>query len=230
VKAVELYKKGCEGDKERGLPGNPQGCNNVGVMFERGRGTGSTDLGQAAEYYEKACAAGLSDGCQYRTNLVTHMREECEKPGADDCTNLGYVYERGIGVGVDYRAAAGYYEKACNAGRPVGCSNMGILYDQGRGVGQDFKKAADLYRRACDMGGGTGCNNLAFLHEKGNGVKKDARKALDLYRRGCDKGSDRACNNVKILIDEMKEEEQQKGAKKVPGGGGTGQVVAKPKK
>src|SRR6185369_10645292 len=117
---------------------------NVGVMWEKGIGTGAADLGQSAEWYKKACDAGLSDGCNYLTTLIQRMREECEppkqqkpaaKPAKPECTNLGYVHEKGIGVEQDYRAAADYYKRACDLKKPVGCSNLGILYDQGRGVG-----------------------------------------------------------------------------------------------
>jgi TPR repeat protein len=184
----------------------------MGVMHEEGRGMSSSDLGQAARYYDKACTAGLADGCKYRASVIAKMHEGCDAPSAEGCTNLGYLYENGIGVSANFSEAAGYYRRACAADRPVGCSNLGILHDLGRGVKQDYAEAAKLYQKACDLGGATGCNHLGRLFEKGHGAKKpDEKRALELYRSGCDKGSDRACASMKDL-----EERQAKKGKDAP--------------
>src|SRR5262249_21336724 len=125
VKAVDYYRRGCEG-------GNAQGCSNMGVMYEEGRGTGTKDLGQAAEFYERACKMGLAKGCENRVGVTATMRANCDRPDAEDCANLGYVYEHGIGASVDPQQAAEYYARSCKAKRPVGCSNLGILYEHGQ--------------------------------------------------------------------------------------------------
>jgi TPR repeat protein len=212
VVAVEYYRKGCDG-------GSDYGCSNTGVMWEYGQGTGRKDTARATEYYEKACKLGLADGCQKMKNVVSRLTRECDaqsavkpKPGlpkaadappSEGCTNVGYLYEHGIGVSKDERAAADFYKRSCDSKLPVGCLNLGNVYDGGRVFPKDQKKAAEFYKKACEFGGAGGCNNLGFAYERGEGLPKDERRALDLYKKACEKGSDTACTNVRYLTERL---------------------------
>jgi hypothetical protein len=63
-------------------------------------------------------------------------------------TNVGEIYERGMGVPPDYAAAAQWYQKAADKGYSRALFNLGTLYEQGQGVEQDPLKALNLYRQA----------------------------------------------------------------------------------
>ena len=63
-------------------------------------------------------------------------------------TNVGEIYERGMGVPPDYAAAAQWYQKAADKGYSRALFNLGTLYEQGLGVPQDQLKALNLYRQA----------------------------------------------------------------------------------
>lgn len=63
-------------------------------------------------------------------------------------TNVGEIYERGMGVDPNYELAAQWYQKAADKGYSRGIFNLGTLYEQGRGVPQDSLKALNLYRQA----------------------------------------------------------------------------------
>jgi uncharacterized protein len=63
-------------------------------------------------------------------------------------TNVGEIYERGMGVSPDYAAAAQWYQKAADKGYSRALFNLGTLYEQGLGVEQDQLKALNLYRQA----------------------------------------------------------------------------------
>jgi hypothetical protein len=63
-------------------------------------------------------------------------------------TNVGEIYERGMGVEPDFAAAASWYQKAADKGYSRALFNLGTLYEQGRGVEQDQLKALNLYRQA----------------------------------------------------------------------------------
>ena len=55
-KAVELFKKGCDG-------GSAKGCYNLGILYEN-----SQSFSTAKQYYGRACDLGLQLGCDgYRT-------------------------------------------------------------------------------------------------------------------------------------------------------------------
>jgi hypothetical protein len=63
-------------------------------------------------------------------------------------TNVGEIYERGMGVPPDYAAAAEWYQKAADKGYSRALFNLGTMYEQGLGVEQDQLKALNLYRQA----------------------------------------------------------------------------------
>jgi hypothetical protein len=63
-------------------------------------------------------------------------------------TNVGEIYERGMGVPPDYAAAAEWYRKAADKGYSRALFNLGTMYEQGLGVEQDQLKALNLYRQA----------------------------------------------------------------------------------
>ncbi|MDY6949098.1 MAG: caspase family protein, partial [Pseudomonadota bacterium] len=63
-------------------------------------------------------------------------------------TNVGEIYERGMGVAPDYEAAAKWYQKAADKNYSRALFNLGTMYEQGLGVPQDPLKALNLYRQA----------------------------------------------------------------------------------
>lgn len=63
-------------------------------------------------------------------------------------TNVGEIYERGLGVAPDYVSAATWYQKAADKGFSRALFNLGTMYEQGLGVPQDQLKALNLYRQA----------------------------------------------------------------------------------
>lgn len=63
-------------------------------------------------------------------------------------TNVGEIYERGMGVQPNYEAAAMWYQKAADKNYSRAVFNLGTMYEQGLGVPQDSLKALNLYRQA----------------------------------------------------------------------------------
>ena len=49
-------------------------------------------------------------------------------------TDLGYVYEHGLGVEHDFSEAARFYKLAAEQGQVEAQLDLGILYEAGRGV------------------------------------------------------------------------------------------------
>ena len=86
-----------------------------------------------------------------RANLASALRVwlETAKTGDPEAqTNVGEIYERGLGVPPDYAAAAEWYQKAADKKYSRAIFNLGTLYEQGLGVPQDSLKALNLYRQA----------------------------------------------------------------------------------
>ena len=113
-------------------------CNDLGVVSLHAT---PGDAALALESFQRACAGGCADGC----------------------SNLGALYEKGVGVRADLSEALALYQGACDGGAALGCSNLGALYAHGKGVARDTSEAQRLFQQACEGGSAMGCNNLMQL-------------------------------------------------------------------
>lgn len=92
-------------------------------------------------------------------------------------TNVGEIYERGMGVPPDYKAAAEWYQKASDKGYSRALFNLGTMYEQGLGVEQDQLKALNLYRQSW----GLKEDNIIFAsaaQRETDGLRKQLEEAV----------------------------------------------------
>jgi uncharacterized protein len=68
--------------------------------------------------------------------------------GAEAMNNLGWMYEKGEGVKVDFQIAMDWYEKAANLGSIDAMNNIALMYEKGKGRKRDAQKAAEWYEKA----------------------------------------------------------------------------------
>jgi TPR repeat protein len=203
--ARPLLQQACDG-------GSMLGCNNLGVLYEKGYGV-SRDYAQARALYRKACDGGIMYGCnnlgvfyekgygvsQDYAQARAFYRKACDEGSMYGCSNLGFLFQNGQGGSLDYAQARALLQQACDGGNMLGCRNLGVLYEDGQGVSQDYTQARSLYQRACDGGEMLGCRNLGVLYETGQGLKSDKVQARTLYQKACDGGDQVACDNLKNL-------------------------------
>jgi TPR repeat protein len=130
-------------------------------------------------------------------------KSACESSNPKACTDLGVMYNRGIGVKRNYPLAGGLYRKGCDGGNALGCANLGIMHWKNQ-LPKDDELAVDLFRRACDGGDSGGCLALGFMYENGDGIPKDKGRAAELYRQACGQGNIQSCSQMS-LRDERKE-------------------------
>lgn len=71
-------------------------------------------------------------------------------PGA--ATNLGWMYEIGVGTKKNESQAFKYYQKAAKGGDSVGQCNLGLAYANGRGCEVDREKAIYWYKESAKQG------------------------------------------------------------------------------
>ncbi len=139
--------------------------------------------------------AGGTDG----PNAVKMYQGACTLQNGSACTNLGYLYERGMaGLSKNDYSAVTYYRKGCNLSNGTGCKNLGVLYRAGRGgLSKSDVTAVSMYRKSCNLNDGGGCTNLGFMYERGyGGLSKDLSSAVNFYRTGCTKGDGTGCANL----------------------------------
>jgi hypothetical protein len=90
------------------------------------------------------------DRADYQTALNVWM-QAAQAGDAEAQTNVGEIFEKGLGTSPNYQAAALWYEKAAEQGNTRAQFNLGTLYETGRGVGMDKVAALNWYRRAWGM-------------------------------------------------------------------------------
>jgi TPR repeat protein len=77
--------------------------------------------------------------------------------------NIGYNFQNGVGVAVDYAQAWSWLYKAAALGSANAENQLGWMYQHGQGVTQDNARAVAWYRLANNQGNTEGRNNLRDL-------------------------------------------------------------------
>jgi hypothetical protein len=90
------------------------------------------------------------DRADYKSALKVWM-DAAQAGDVEAQTNVGEIYERGLGDAPNYEAALIWYQKAADQRYSRALFNLGTLYEQGLGVEADKLKALNLYRQAWGM-------------------------------------------------------------------------------
>jgi TPR repeat protein len=105
------------------------------------------------------------------TEALKWIRKAAEHGEPHAQSNLGVMYEKGLGVSKDDAEAARWMRKAADQGSAEGQFALGSMYAHGRGVPQSETEAAAWYRKAADQGDTPAMNNLAMLLAKSSDPK-----------------------------------------------------------
>ena len=79
-------------------------------------------------------------------------KSSCDMGNAFDCVNVGFDYQKGLGVPKDESTAADYYKKACDSHSrdgAEGCADLAWLYEMGYGVPKDEVIRSFQYAQTC---------------------------------------------------------------------------------
>ena len=125
-------------------------------------------------------------GPQSYASALKTFEKAAREGDASAIKNLGFMYQLGRGVKVDYDRALKYYAMAPD--HPVIMNNLGVLYSLGLGVPKDPVRAVQLFEQAMLGGDDSAPANLASQYEAGEGVPKDLAKARILYEVGATYG------------------------------------------
>ena len=90
------------------------------------------------------------DRADYRSALAVWM-PAAQAGDAQAQTNVGEIFERGLGGAPNYEAAFIWYQKAAEQGDARAQFNLGTLYERGLGVPADKLEALNWYRKAWGM-------------------------------------------------------------------------------
>ena len=113
--------------------------------------------------------------------------------------NLGWMYQRGLGVKQDYTRAMFWHLRAAEKGDSTAQNNIGWMYRNGLGVKQDFTTAIFWYRKAANQKNASAQNNLGWMYSNGLGVKLDHTMAIFWYQKAAEQGLAAALVNLNTL-------------------------------
>ncbi len=90
---------------------------------------------------------------------------------------LGKAYYEGIGVGIDFEKAKGYFEIAAERGSQISNYYLGKIYYNGNGVQTNHLKAKEYFEKSSSADNVFSKYYLGKLYYWGDGVEKDYNKA-----------------------------------------------------
>ena len=123
---------------------------------------------------------------------------ECQHESASACTEVGFMYDKAIGVPKDDYLAIEYYQKGCTLGDQRGCVNVGVMWEKEQaGRTRDNQAIMKLFDTACQKAYGHGCYFLAISYEQGRLTKKDIKQAYHYYNLACTLEVEEACKHLK---------------------------------
>lgn len=112
---------------------------------------------------------------------------------------LGYLYERGLGVAPNAVEAVTWYRLAAEQGLAAAQNNLGLMFMNGNGVTQSHAEAARWFKLASAQNHAAAQNNLGVLYDKGLGVPEDNAEAAKLFQAAATNGDARAKKNLGVM-------------------------------
>src|SRR5215470_2356558 len=216
VAAKDAQDKGREGLVQRQsleivdclLPGVVRSIGNTTYLTAR-RPTRTT----AGECHIRGGEYTAYDRADYKSALRVWM-EAATAGDPEAMTNVGEIYERGLGGTPNYEAAVIWYQKAADKGLSRALFDLGTLYEQGLGVDKDSLKALNLYRQAW----GLPADNVIF--------ESAARKEQDSQRIELENTLREKELQIQALHNQLDKAEEDLKKKPAAGsGGGAGGAV-----
>jgi TPR repeat protein len=120
------------------------------------------------------------------TEAAKEFRIAADAGNARAQFNLGRMYFRGDGVGIDQAEAAKWFRLAADQGHAIAQFNLAIAHYQGAGVEQSFEEAVKWFAAAAEQGDAESQYNLALMYFGGAGIGKDDSAAAEWFRKAAE--------------------------------------------
>jgi TPR repeat protein len=112
-----------------------------------------------------------------------------EKDNADAQYNLGILYQKGLGVEKNIKAAFIWYKRASANGHTDAMYNLGLMYDKGKVIYRSTKDADKWWLKAAELGNDAAQFNIAVKYAYGGSLGKDISKALRWWKQSALQGN-----------------------------------------
>ena len=211
--ALKFYKIACD-------IGNEIGCtsyDDLALNFQNIRCNSGSTCFDIGDYY-------FNDDDYPKAKFF--YEQSCRLDYGDGCLNLGYLYDKGLGVKQNDVSANLYYRKACSYNNAIACYNLGNQYANGKGEPKNYHESLTFYKKSCDLGNENGCTNYknvtAYLNDKSDNTQKNNcqngnecltkgtqyrdegnfSQAGVYYGHACDFKNGSGCNKLGLLFEE----------------------------
>ena len=136
--------------------------------------------------------AGLTAlGREHATTAYRAWLKVAEKGDAEGQNNVGFLYERGLGVSQDYNQAEAWYMKASAQGLASAKHNLAMLTYKGHINNKDWRKSVEWLKEADQMDFSPSTYMLGVLYMRGEGIFKDRDVAFELFKKAARLGESR---------------------------------------
>lgn len=113
------------------------------------------------------------------------IKKSAEAGNASSQHELAFIYEKGLGVEVNFKRAFYWYEQAIKQDYAPSKGNLAIFYREGIAVEMDIEKAILLYQEAAAQGHAPSLFRLGNIYEEvlrgGKSAQREQRLGLDQY-------------------------------------------------
>jgi TPR repeat protein len=140
------------------------------------------------------------DLSSFNINITDKIRA-AESGNAKKQTELGIIYESGLGVPADLKKAVYWFNEAAKKGDAQAQYFLGNYYKKGIIVRQDLKEAINLYTKAAKKGFVDAQFDLGILYTNGIDGIVNLNKAFYWYAKAAKKGDAKAQYNVGVFYE-----------------------------
>ena len=130
-------------------------------------------------------------GREHATTAYRAWMKIAEKGDPEGQNNVGFLYERGIGVAQDYKQAEAWYTMASAQGLPSAKHNLAMLTYKGHINNKDWRKSVEWLKEADAVDFAPSTYMLGALYMRGEGIFKDRDKAFELFKKAARLGESR---------------------------------------
>jgi len=182
AKAVEWFRRGAEA-------GDSQCMCSLGVCFRDGIVI-SKDMKMATEWFTRAATAGNGLAMNFLGTLylggepkepekaAEWFRKGAEAGDIGSTVNLGYCYQKGLGVPRNAGIATQCFLKGAEAGNASAMNNFGVSLVSGLGVKRNYDKGVEWIKRSAAAGYEPANETLRALERDKVGQENLAEKLL----------------------------------------------------
>ena len=139
--------------------------------------------------YAEAFVAGLNAiDRQHYSTAFRAFKPLAAQGIAEAQNNIGFLYQKGLGVKRNYATAISWYTRSANQDLPEAQHNLGMLNYQGYGVEKNMTIAKRWFTKASDQDLGPSHYMLGLIYYEGNDTQKNPARARAHFQKAARRG------------------------------------------